>query len=122
MSARLEEAEKRGCSTAVYCCGTCSAGYWRNLANQLFPRAEERLHQGLAQLKQYRTNDGGWRRFPFYYTSLALVEIGPELAKVEIQYAALRWRRILPKLSRATNTLSQRRATVGQRLLEMSEA
>lgn len=121
MSGRLAEAEQCGHSAAVYCCGTCSAGYWRNLANHLFPRAEERLRLGLAYIKQQRAGDGEWNRFPFYYTSLALTEIGPELAKAEMQYAAERWLKILPKLSRGTSTLSSRRATVGQRLLEMCE-
>jgi hypothetical protein len=88
-SARLEEAERRGYSTGAYCCGNCAAAYWRNLASKLLPHAEERLRLGLNELKQARSTDGKWGRFPFYYTCLALTEIGPELAKGEMQYAAL---------------------------------
>ena len=118
MAARLAEAGRSGFDTGVYCCGTCSAGYWRNLALHLFPRAEERLRNGLRQLKQLRRGDGTWRRFPFYYTSLALTEIGPELARAEMQYAAARWRRILPRLAAAEDSIARRRAAVGRRLLE----
>jgi hypothetical protein len=122
MAARLAEAQRRGHDTGVYCCGACSAGYWRNLALNLFPRAEERLHDGLRQLKQLRCGDGTWRRFPFFYTSLALTEIGPELAGAEMRYAAERWWIILPRLSAARSAVGVRRAAVGQRLLEQCES
>jgi hypothetical protein len=119
MTARLEEAERRGQSTGVYCCGTCSAGYWRNLARNLFPHAEERLHRGLGRLKQLRREDGTWFRFPFFYTSLALTEIGGDLAKIEMRHAATHWEKILPRLSRSDDPISRRRAAVGQQLLAL---
>jgi hypothetical protein len=121
MANRLEQADRRGSSTGLYCCGTCSAGYWRNLALDLFPRAEERLRLGLAELKQLRRGDGSWRRFPFYYTCLALTEIGPELARNEMQYSVARWRSILPRLSSAAGSVALRRAVVGRRLLELCD-
>lgn len=119
--ARLEEAERRGYCMGTYCCGTCSAAYWRNLAIHLLPRAEERLRMGLKELKQARSGHGKWRRFPFYYTCLALTEIGPELAKDEMQYAALCWRNSLRKGSPVETPVVRRRAAVGQRLLELCE-
>jgi hypothetical protein len=119
--ARLKGAERRGYGMGMYCCGTCSAAYWRNLAINLLPRSEERLHQGLRELKLLRSGNGKWRRFPFYYTCLALTEIGPELAKSEMQYAALYWRVNLKRLSAAQTSLARRRAAVGQRLLERCE-
>lgn len=118
--ARLEESERRGYSPGTYCCGTCSTAYWRNLANHLLPRAEERLILGMKELKRLRRGDGTWRCFPFYHTCLALTGIGPGLAKGEMQYAAMRWQKSLKRLSAAEDTLSRRRATVGQRLLELS--
>jgi hypothetical protein len=121
MADRLESAERRGYSTGIYCCGTCSTGYWRNLAINLFPRAEERLHQGLNGLRQLRSGDGRWHRFPFYATCLTLTEIGPDLAKTEMQYAAAYWRWILPRLASAESPMARRRATVGRRLLELCE-
>jgi hypothetical protein len=121
LAARLEEAERRGYDTGLYCCGTCSAAYWRTLAIHLLPRAGERLRLGLKELKQLRSGNGKWRRFPFYYTCLALTEIGPELAKSEMQYAALYWRNNLKKLASAEGPVARRRAAVGQRLLELCE-
>lgn len=121
MAARLDEFEHRGCRPGTYCCGTCTAGYWRNLATGLLPRAAERLPSGLAQLRQQRTGDGTWRRYPFFYTSLALTEISPDLAGDELHYAAARWRRILPRLERAQSPFARRRAEVGRRLLARSE-
>lgn len=119
MSARLEEAERRGQSTAIYCCGTCSAGYWRNLKTALFPRAEERLREGLRLLKTHRCGAGQWSRFPFYHTSLALTDLGPELAGDEMRYAAERWRQLLPRLGRTADRFARRRIAVGRRLLEL---
>lgn len=121
MAARLDEFERRGCTPGTYCCGTCTAGYWRNLANGLLPRPAERLASGLAQLRQQRAGDGTWARYPFYFTSLALTEIGPALARDEMQYAATRWRPLLPRLTRAESPYARRRAAVGQRLLELCE-
>ncbi|MGD0536474.1 MAG: hypothetical protein ABSC03_02385 [Verrucomicrobiota bacterium] len=121
MAARLAEAERRGYDTGTYCCGTCSAAYWRNLAINLLPRAEERLRLGLKELKNSRSGAGKWRRFPFHYTCLALTEIGPELAKSEMRYAAWYWRNNLKKLASAESSVARRRAAVGQRLLELCE-
>ena len=121
LAARLEEAERRGYGPGIYCCGTCSAAYWRTLAIRLLPRAGERLRLGLKELKQLRSGNGKWRRFPFYYTCLALTEIGPELAKSEMQYAALYWRNKLKKPASVESSVDRRRAVVGQQLLELCE-
>lgn len=123
MTAQLDEFERRGCLPGTYCCGTCTTGYWRNLANGLFPRADSRLRSGLDHLREQRGGDGTWRRHPFFHTSLALTEIGPELAKAELQYAAMRWRKILPRLERHTeDTFARRRAAIGRRLLAQSDS
>lgn len=121
ITARLEDAERRGYSLGTYCCGTCSAAYWRNLANNLLPRAEERLRLGLIELKRMRKGNGQWRRFPFYFTCLALTEIGPEIAKSEMQYAATYWQKNLKRLSSASSCIAKRRTAAGQRLLELCE-
>lgn len=121
MSERLDDAENRGYDPGLYCCGTCSAGYWRNLATGLFPRAEERLRKGLLRIKALRGDDGQWQRFPFYFTSLALIEIGPDLARDEMRHAAPRWHRLLLRIERADDHFARRRAEVGRRLLELCE-
>ncbi|MGO9203940.1 MAG: hypothetical protein ACLQM8_25750 [Limisphaerales bacterium] len=75
----------------------------------------------LADLKTLRAGAGKWRRFPFFYTCLALTEIGPGLASAEMRYAAAYWQRNLKRLSLAEGDVPKRRAAVGQRLLEMCE-
>ena len=118
LAGRVESAQKHGGRPGFYCCGPCSAAYWRNLANDLFPHSEEHLHQGLALLMKLRMGGGQWRRFPFFYTCLVLTEIGPRLAKFEMRYAAAYWQSNLKKLSLADSRTARRRAAVGQRLLE----
>jgi hypothetical protein len=122
MAARLDEFEQRGCIPGTYCCGTCTAGLWRNLANGLLPRADERLRSGLAQLRRQRLGDGTWNRYPFYYTSLALTEIGIERAGPELRHAGVRWRTLLPRLEKSGKPFASRRAEIGRRLLALSES
>ena len=117
MRARLDEWDRLKRSTGVYCCGTCSAGYWRNLARGLFPRADSRLKEGLSVLASNRQSDGTWRAFPFYFTSLALLEIDPSLTQAAMVHAAPRWERLLPRLRSRSDPLSRRRAALGERFL-----
>jgi hypothetical protein len=120
MTARLEDAESRGQGTAVYCCGTCSPAYWRNLATGLLPKAEERLSGGLKRLGELRSEDGQWHKFPFYFTCLALIEIEPSLSQGELRHAASRWERLLPRLARSKATYDIRRAELGRRVLALA--
>jgi hypothetical protein len=122
LAARVDESEERGHCPGIYCCGACSAAYWRNLTAGLLPRSEELLRLGLAELKTLRAGGGKWRRFPFFYTSLVLTEIGPHLARDEMRYAAEYWRRNLKKFCLSEGSVSKRRAAVGKRLLELCEA
>lgn len=117
LAARLQAAEAQGTPPGFYCCGTCTAAYWRNLAVGRLPRSEARLRSGLAELKSLRDGCGKWRRFPFFHTCLALTEIEPDLAQAEVQYASAYWERNLERLSRREDDTSRRRTVVGQRLL-----
>jgi len=71
----------------MYCCGTCSAALWRHLAVSNFDFATPALQAGLESLKLHR-KDGRYRRFPFYYTILALTEIDLPSARDELRYLA----------------------------------
>jgi hypothetical protein len=71
-----------------YCCGTCSCAYWRNLTAGGLTCAEERLSQGMKELRRRRLDTGKWRIFPFFYTILALSEIDLPAAREELRYAA----------------------------------
>ena len=80
----------------LYCCGKCSVGFWRNLLTGGLNRREERLRRGALHLRSVRDGDHGWRKFPFWYTVLALSEMDSHEAKAELKYAA-------PALERAAN-------------------
>jgi hypothetical protein len=67
-------------------------------------------------LKEHRDGTGGWRRFPFHYTLLALSEIDARGVVREIQYAAPTLERILKRRSRGGRFEIRRRA-VAERIL-----
>jgi len=72
----------------LFCCGKCSVGLWRNLLAGGLDRREERLRRGAAHLRSVRDGENQWRRFPFWYTVLALSEIDAAEARAELKYAA----------------------------------
>jgi hypothetical protein len=82
-------------SGGMFCCGKCSVAYWRNLAIGGLPDPEKNLKEGMKTLKSHRKVGGGWRRFPFYYTVLALTDIDPGYAKEELRYVAPTCERLL---------------------------
>jgi hypothetical protein len=84
----LLEGYPRGKVAGIYCCGKCSAALWRHFTAGGFENAEARLSNGLKYLKMMRTGDGKWRRFPFYYTILALSDMTIPAALEELRYAA----------------------------------
>jgi hypothetical protein len=63
-------------------------GLWRNLLSGGLSRREERLRHGALHLRSVRDGEHGWRRFPFWYTVLALSEMDLTEAKAELKYAA----------------------------------
>lgn len=80
----------------LYCCGKCSVGLWRNVLAGGLDRHEERLQRGAAHLRSMRDGEQQWRKFPFWYTVLALSEMDNAEAKRELTYAA-------PMLERAAS-------------------
>lgn len=79
-------------------------------------RKEERLHGGLTYLKEHRDGKGRWRRFPFYYTLLALTEIPGNAADNEIRYVAPGLVRML-KRKGSGDRYDRRRRDVAETLL-----
>jgi hypothetical protein len=72
----------------LFCCGKCTVGLWRNLLAGGLDRREERLRSGASHLTSMRDGDRGWRKFPFWYTVLALNEMDSREATKELKYAA----------------------------------
>jgi len=94
----LERAADRQRTTnpGLFCCGKCTVGLWRNILAGGLDRREERLQRGAQHLQSVRDGGNGWRKFPFWYTVLALSEMQSGPAKAELEYAA-------PALERAAS-------------------
>jgi hypothetical protein len=100
----------------MYCCGTCSCAYWRNLAAGGLTRAEARLARGMKDMKARRLDTGKWRFFPFFYAVLTLTEIDLPGALAELRYAAPALERYLRRAATGSTT-SQRRHAIAERAL-----
>jgi hypothetical protein len=121
---RIEQSEAPGkwASVGVYCCGTCSVALWRHLLASGNPDDQKRLENGLAELRRHRDGEGRWKRFPFYYTMLALSEMELPGVRDEIVYAGNVIERSLRRLSKADpdgqSVHDLRRKVVLERTLE----
>jgi hypothetical protein len=79
-------------------------------------RHEERLRRGVEHLPSMRDGGGEWRKFPFWYTVLALSEMDLPAAKQELAYAAPALERTANRTPAAT-TYARRRHALAQRAL-----
>ena len=99
-----------------YCCGICTVSFWRHLAAGGLDIPVPRFSDGLRVLASLRTGSGRWKRFPFFYTLLALTEFeGPE-ARKELRWAAPAAERSLKTLRGAGRFPKRRRAVLEQAL------
>lgn len=83
----IKQAETKGKPVGTYCCGPCTVSLWRYLSAGGLGSYANSINKGLSILKDYRDEQTGWRKFPFYYTLLALSGIGSKQAINEIQSA-----------------------------------
>ena len=102
----------------MYCCGTCTPALWRNITSGGLPGLdrEKWLRNGIRSLKAHRDGKGRWRRFPFYYTLLALTEIDLPSAVSEMRYAAPVLQRVVKKRGRK-DAYAKRRQALAERVL-----
>jgi hypothetical protein len=109
-----EDPAKR--NPGLYCCGKCSVGLWRNLLAGGLDRREERLRRGALHLRSARDGEHGWRRFPFWYTVLALSEMDSSEATAELKYAASALERVASR-ALASGVYARRRQQLATRAL-----
>ena len=105
--------------TGFHCCGICTASYWRHLAAGGLDSPGPRFRNGMRALASLRTGSGRWKRFPFFYTLLALNEIDLPEARKELRWAAPAAERSLKAL-RGTGRLPKRRRAVLEQALALS--
>jgi hypothetical protein len=119
---RLEQSEVEGKWSGVYCCATCSVALWRHLSASGEPDDSRRLENGMRVLKNNRDGKGRWKRFPFFYTLLALSEMESEHVRNETLYALPVIERALRRAIKSepeTMTIYERRRMIMmERLLE----
>lgn len=100
----------------MYCCGICSVAMWRHLMVGGLSESQRRLVAGMKELKVHRDGCGRWRRFPFWYTLLALSEINLPGARTEMRYAAPHCERYLRRACH-NGKYTQRRRFVAERIM-----
>lgn len=114
---RLRDSNAEG----MYCCGICTDSYWRHLAAGGLEKNEQRLKAGLKALKEHRDGKSKWRRFPYYYTLLALDDIhesefSTKNVIAEMRYAASGLERLLKRKPKSDKYDIRRRA-LAERIL-----
>lgn len=112
----LARSEADGQRVGRYCCGKCSVGMWRHLLAGGLDRQEERLADAARFLRDSRDGEGGWNRFPFWYTVLALTEMVETAAGNELAYAAARLKRAAKTMPR-DDRFAKRRHALAERAL-----
>jgi hypothetical protein len=126
MAARLRywRRRERGAGrrwSGEYCCGKCSISMWRRLA--VGPMADIDVERWLAaavrSIKASRSPNGRWRRFPLWYTLLALSEMDTTAAVQEMRYVAPICQRLLRRGPRTGDRFDARRRAVAERVLAM---
>lgn len=100
-----------------YCCGKCTAAYWRNLSSQENGHNHVLLKAGMGHLKSFREGKGKWRKFPFYYTLYSLLNIDVPEAKEELQYASAYCEKLIRTMHKE-GKYESRRFKLVQRVLE----
>ncbi|MBN1233026.1 MAG: hypothetical protein JXA60_06730 [Candidatus Coatesbacteria bacterium] len=101
----------------TYCCGICTVSLWRHLAAGGLNEPGKRLEAGLEILKKCRLGDGKWKRFPFFYTLLALLEMDTRMAIEEMKYSQKSCETYL-KRARGNSKYTIRKKSIAERVLD----
>lgn len=101
----------------MFCCGKCTVALWRNISAESVTKNKKALESGIKYLKSMRDGKGKWRRFPFFYTLLALIEINLPSAKEELKYASEICRKYVNRKSK-DDIYGKRKKEIARRVLE----
>lgn len=74
-------------NSPLFCCGPCTVSVWRLAGIGARVSDDAALDHLLSALRKHRDDNGAWRRFPFFYTLLALLELDHPRAAAELKYA-----------------------------------
>ena len=82
-----------------------------------FPDEDRLLGAGMATPREHRDGKGRWRRFPFHYTLLTLLDLDREEVIAELRYTEESCERSI-RASRGKDVYASRRLEVMRRVLE----
>jgi len=97
-------------------CAYSSIAYMRDAAVDRSGKRRKWIERQIELIAAHRDGSGRWRKFPFYYTLTALVEVGTPPANAELMYAWPACRRVCSRA--ATHAYSQLRQRIVTRVLE----
>jgi len=102
-----------------FCCGRCSVSVWRHaLAGGLSGvNHEELFSAGVKAVHANRDGKGRWKRYPFYYTVLVLLEMDTPESRTELRYIAPQLEKSLRRDPDSADRYALRRHTLAQRAL-----
>ncbi len=89
---------------------------WRLVGIDAPAADDAALDHLLSALPKYRDGQGAWRRFPFFYTLLALSELDHPNVREELRYARGACEQKLTRL-KPGNDVASRRIAVMERVL-----
>lgn len=102
----------------TFCCGKCTAALWRNLSAEGVGKNKKALETGIKYLKSLRDGKGKWKRFPFFYTLLALTDINLPASKEELTYASEVCKKYLNRKSTG-DVYGKRKRDIAKKVLEL---
>ncbi len=115
------QAHARGRQYGTFCCGACTVSLWRHMAVGGLGDYARYLDEGVGVLMSHQDGAGAWRRFPFYYTLLALSEVDTPNSRRAMSYALPECERRLRTIRRNT-PFGTRRYRLLSRILEKHDA
>ena len=121
---RTSTAMRHACFAASHCvigeCAHSSIAYMRGAASDRSGDHRKWIEDHLRIVSAHRDGTGRWKRFPFYYTLLSLLEVGTPAANAELEYASSACRRVIGRASTGDYTMRRRRIVA--RVLEGGSA
>lgn len=119
---RTSAAMRHACFAVSHCvigeCAHSSIAYMRDAASERSGCRRKWIEDHLHVIREHRDGTGRWKRFPFYYMLLALLEVGTPAANAELEYARAACRRVFERASHGG--YAARRKDVLRRALEGS--
>jgi len=101
--ARTSAAMRQACFAVSHCvigeCAHSSIAYMRDAASERSGCRRKWIEDHSHVIREHRDGAGRWKRFPFYYTLLALLEVGTPAANAELAYAHPACRRVFERAS-----------------------